>query len=78
MGLIRRCCKSLPQVKICHKIANEIKDVKGKVQEVKERHDWYRIDGAVAQNPTVDPRIFTLFQEVANLVGIGEESQSLI
>jgi hypothetical protein len=72
------CCKSLYEVKICHKIASEINDVKGKVQEVKKRHDRYRIDGVVAQNPIVDPHIFTLFQEVANLVGIGEESQSLI
>ncbi|CAL4992175.1 unnamed protein product [Urochloa decumbens] len=78
MGLIQRCCKSLSRVKICHKVASEIKDIKIQVQEVKERHDRYRVDGVVAQHPTVDPRIFTLFQEVTNLVGISNRSKELI
>lgn len=77
-GLIQRLCKSLSKVKICHRIAKEIKGIKIQVKEVKERHDRYMIDGFVYQYPTVDPRIFTLFQEANDLVGINERSEDLI
>ncbi|CAN6363261.1 unnamed protein product [Urochloa humidicola] len=78
MGLVQWCRNSLSKVKICHSIGNEIKHIKRQVEEVKKRHDRYRIDDVIMQHPTVDPRIFTLFEEVTNLVGIGKTSNDLI
>lgn len=78
MWLIQWCCTSLSKVKLRHTLANEIKDIKSQVVEVKDRHDRYRIDGVVAQHPTVDPRIFTLFDEITTLVGITNTTNNLI
>uniref|UniRef100_A0A453MPS0 Disease resistance protein RPM1 n=1 Tax=Aegilops tauschii subsp. strangulata TaxID=200361 RepID=A0A453MPS0_AEGTS len=77
-GFIKKGCKKVTKLKIRHEIANDIKDVKIQVKEVKERFDRYKdviSDASVATK--VDPRLLTLYNKVSNLVGIDEAVDEL-
>ena len=64
-----------------HEIANAIKDINKKVQEVAKRRERYKIDNIVAMPPpvTIDPRLGALYKEVTELVGIaGKRDEELM
>ncbi|TVU13828.1 hypothetical protein EJB05_37259, partial [Eragrostis curvula] len=77
-GFIKNCRQSLSKVKTRHKIANDIKDIKSKISEVVERHNRYKIQDVATNYSDVDPRIFAMFQNIANLVGTEKASDDLI
>ncbi|XP_037446872.1 disease resistance protein PIK6-NP-like [Triticum dicoccoides] len=72
-GLMKKMIGLFKKGKNHHRIANAIKDIKEKLQEVAARRDRNKIDG-VAPNPTesvaIDPRLRALYTEAAELVGI--------
>nr|TKW01903.1 hypothetical protein SEVIR_8G209000v2 [Setaria viridis] len=72
VGLFRKA-------KIRHGIATEIRDIKRRVEEVAKRHDRYKLlNSNVAKPVTVDPRLFSLYEKVTELVGIEEARTEII
>ncbi|CAO2141792.1 unnamed protein product [Urochloa humidicola] len=76
---INRSLNSLAKIKIRHKIAGNIKGIKERVNEMKERRDKYNVDSiAVKANAvSVDPRLAALYKEVTELVGIEKARDEL-
>ncbi|KAF7063261.1 hypothetical protein CFC21_069788 [Triticum aestivum] len=71
-GFIKKTRNKVSKFKIRHKLAEDIKEVKIQVREVKERHERYKISDVVA-NPTtttVDPRLLAMYTKMPDLVGI--------
>ncbi|CAL4991208.1 unnamed protein product [Urochloa decumbens] len=66
------------KAKIRRRIASEIKDIKIRVEEVAKRHDRYKINSDVAKPVKIDPRLFTQYTKVTELVGVDEASDELI
>ncbi|CAL4979429.1 unnamed protein product [Urochloa decumbens] len=64
--------------KIRRGIAAEIKDIKIRVEEVAKRHDRYKISSDVAKPVKIDPRLFTQYTEMRELVGVDEARDELI
>ncbi|CAL4986442.1 unnamed protein product [Urochloa decumbens] len=71
VGLFRKA-------RIRHGIVAEIKDIKIRVEEVAKRHDRYKINSDVAKPIKIDPRLFTQYTEVRELVGVDEARDELI
>ncbi|KAF8754011.1 hypothetical protein HU200_011552 [Digitaria exilis] len=68
------------QLKIRHKIATEIKEIKSRVLEVHERHRRYEVNQGINKpiTATVDPRLFCQYTKMTELVGIDEARDDLI
>ena len=66
------------QPKVRHKIATEIREIKSRVMEVHERRRRYEVNLGVDKPVTVDPRLFTQYTEVKELVGIDEARDEFI
>ncbi|VAI52391.1 unnamed protein product [Triticum turgidum subsp. durum] len=63
-----------------HQIANAIRDIKNRAQEVADRRDRYRVDDAVASvtgKHNVDPRVLSLYKDQKELVGIEDARNEL-
>nr|XP_034569889.1 disease resistance protein RGA5-like [Setaria viridis] len=78
--LVERIFGSLSNIKRRHKMATDIKDFECLVKVVKERHDRYNVNSAVASPVVtpVDPRLHSLYKKVTELIGIDETSAELI
>ncbi|CAL4985812.1 unnamed protein product [Urochloa decumbens] len=86
---IKNMMNFLTKAKIQNDIAQEIMDIRERVKEVAERRDRYRVDDITpaktftvnAITPAkaiIDPRIASLYTNVADLVGIDETREELI
>ncbi|XBH59693.1 hypothetical protein VPH35_114385 [Triticum aestivum] len=77
-GFIKKTCKKATKLKIRRKIANDIKDVKIQVREVKERFDRYKdVIGNTNARTEVDPRLLAMYSKVSDLVGIQKSMDEL-
>lgn len=66
------------KTKVRRQIAKEVKDIKTRVKEVAERKERYPIPNTQPDTkPFVDPRIYGLFEDVRNLVGIDSPAERL-
>uniref|UniRef100_A0A0D9WRA8 Rx N-terminal domain-containing protein n=1 Tax=Leersia perrieri TaxID=77586 RepID=A0A0D9WRA8_9ORYZ len=82
-GLIHKLARRLKTLRMRHRIANQIDELKARVIEANERRVRYKLDdcnkyGAACTEP-IDPRITALYQNAAgSLVGIDGPSQELV
>jgi ATPase subunit of ABC transporter with duplicated ATPase domains len=73
VGLFRKA-------KVRHGIASEIRDIKIRVEEVAKRHDRYKLvnSNLTDKHVTVDPRLFSQYKKVTELVGIEDVRDEII
>ena len=77
-GFIKKTCKKVTKLKIRREIANDIKDVKIQVKEVKERFDRYKdVIGNTNARTEVDPRLLAMYNKVSDLIGIEKSMDEL-
>ncbi|XP_066333832.1 disease resistance protein RGA5-like [Miscanthus floridulus] len=69
----------LTKAKPRHHIADDIQDIRSRIQEVAGRRERYRFPEVAVQpeNTEMDPRLPSLYEDVKNLVGIEGPSEKL-
>ncbi|XP_037481935.1 disease resistance protein RGA5-like [Triticum dicoccoides] len=77
-GFIGRCLNLLTTARARHRIAADIRGIKGRVKEVADRRDRYRVDDDVSavRRPggttiDIDPRLHGMYEDSARLVAVG-------
>ncbi|XP_037481936.1 disease resistance protein RGA5-like [Triticum dicoccoides] len=76
-GFIGRCLSLLTTARVRHRIAADIRGIKGRVKEVADRRDRYKVDDDVfaVRRPvgttTVDPRLHGMYEDMTRLVAVG-------
>jgi ATPase subunit of ABC transporter with duplicated ATPase domains len=81
MGFIHKSIDLMTKAKIRHKIGTDIKDIRGRIKEVSERRDRYKVDSIVPKpsGVTTDSlRLSALYDNAADLIGIEEKSEVLV
>ncbi|CAL5007619.1 unnamed protein product [Urochloa decumbens] len=75
-GLLRR----LKKLRARHQLANQIQELKTRVQEASARRVRYKLDDCKSRpgNVAVDPRITALYMESSRLVGINGPKEEVI
>lgn len=74
IGLVKK-------IKTRHRIAMDMNEIKGRINEVAERRDNVNLPGVAGQTAdatTIDPRLTALYERVESLVGIDGPSEELI
>lgn len=77
-GFVSSTIRRLKTLRARHRIARQIEDVKKLVLETSARRQRYKIDTSSSSNVAVDPRVATLYENAANLVGVEEPTNELI
>ncbi|XBI88180.1 hypothetical protein VPH35_026169 [Triticum aestivum] len=77
-GFIGRCLNLLTTARARHRIAADIRGIKGRVKEVADRRDRYRVDDDVSavRRPggttiDIDPHLHGMYEDSARLVAVG-------
>jgi hypothetical protein len=75
-GFIGRCLSVLTTALVRHRIAADIRGIRGLVKEAADRRDRYKVDDDVfaVQRPagtTVDPRLHGMYEDSSRLVAVG-------
>jgi hypothetical protein len=78
--LIEKMAGLFTKGKARHEIADAIKEINKKVQEISNRRGRYTVDNIIAKPTTsIDPRLGALYTEITELVGIaGKRDQELM
>ncbi|XP_037455370.1 disease resistance protein RGA5-like [Triticum dicoccoides] len=79
-GLTAKMANLFTKGKARHQIADAMKDIKNRAQEVADRHNRYRVDDVVANaagKHKVDPRVLALYKDQKELVGIEDAQNEL-
>ncbi|KAF7081787.1 hypothetical protein CFC21_085692 [Triticum aestivum] len=79
-GLMVKMTNLFTKGKTRHQIADAMRDIKNRAQEVADRHNRYRVDDAVANaagKHKVDPRLLALYKTQKELVGIEDARNEL-
>ncbi|KAI4975357.1 hypothetical protein ZWY2020_048964 [Hordeum vulgare] len=77
-GFVGSTIRRLKTLRARHQIAQQIEDVKKLVLETSARRRRYKIDTSSSGNIAIDPRVATLYENAANLVGVEEPTNELI
>ncbi|VAI85513.1 unnamed protein product [Triticum turgidum subsp. durum] len=77
-GFVSSTIRRLKTLTARHRIARQIEDVKKLVLETSARRHRYKIDTSSSSNVAIDPRVATLYENAANLVGVEEPTNELI
>uniref|UniRef100_A0A0E0M0A7 AAA+ ATPase domain-containing protein n=1 Tax=Oryza punctata TaxID=4537 RepID=A0A0E0M0A7_ORYPU len=86
-GMVKKVAGSFGKAKARHNIADKLKDIMDRAREVAARRDRYKVDAFVARfdngvtdlaTSAADPRVYTLFRDEAELVGIDKARDDLI
>ncbi|CAD6256027.1 unnamed protein product [Miscanthus lutarioriparius] len=77
-GLIDRSLDLLTRFRVRRQVAMDIRGIKRRVIEVRERREVYKIDGLGARPDAVDPRLLAHYTKVTELVGIDDARDELI
>ena len=81
MGFIDKSIDLMTRAKIRHKIGTDIKEIRGRIKELSERRDRYKVDSVVAKpaGPTIDSlRLSALYKEAAELIGTEEKTDEIV
>jgi ATPase subunit of ABC transporter with duplicated ATPase domains len=79
-GLIHRVVQNLKSLRARHKIADQIQELKARVEEASKRRMRYKIDERALEFSTataIDPRLPSLYTEPEGLVGIDRQKDDL-
>lgn len=81
-GFIDRSLNLLTKAKIRHKIGTDIRHIKTRIREVRERRDAYKTDNTTTAKPlgpSVDSlRQVALYREATKLIGTEEKANDLV
>uniref|UniRef100_A0A0D9VEN0 AAA+ ATPase domain-containing protein n=1 Tax=Leersia perrieri TaxID=77586 RepID=A0A0D9VEN0_9ORYZ len=80
-NFVRKGVQKMKKLWENHQIGDEIKELKARVLEEKERHDRYKIEDKLAtlsQPVRLDPRAPALYEQAKNLVGIDKPREEII
>jgi disease resistance protein RPM1 len=74
----RKTARLLKELRARYRIANRIKEIKALVLETSARRQRYKFDIPSSSDVSIDPRLATLYENAANLVGIQAPMQEIV